>query len=54
MTEKQKRMVQESFGKLEPVIEQAGEMFYNRLFEVDPSLRQLFKVSTKEQARRLM
>lgn len=29
-------------------------MFYNRLFEIDPSLRELFKGDMKEQGRKLM
>lgn len=33
---------------------QTGEMFYNRLFEVAPELRQLFNVDIKEQSLKFM
>jgi len=39
---------------VEPIAEQAAEIFYNRLFELDPSLRQLFKSDMKDQGRKLM
>jgi len=39
---------------VEPISEQAAELFYNRLFELDPSLRQLFKSDMTEQGRKLM
>ncbi len=38
-----KRLIQESFGKVEPIAEQAAEIFYAKLFEYDPRLRALFK-----------
>lgn len=50
----QKRLVQESFALVEPIAEQAAELFYNRLFELDPSLRSLFKDDIAEQGRKLM
>jgi len=38
-----------------PIAEQAAELFYNRLFELDPNLRALFKeTDLKEQGRKLM
>ncbi len=51
---KQKRLVQESFAKVEPIAETAAELFYNKLFELDPELRALFKTDIKEQGRKLM
>ncbi len=51
---KQKRLVQESFAKVEPIAEAAAELFYNKLFELDPGLKALFKTDIKEQGRKLM
>ena len=36
------------------IAEQAAEMFYRRLFELDPSLSRLFKGDMREQGRKLM
>ena len=51
---KQKRLVQESFAKVEPIAEAAAELFYDKLFELDPGLKALFKGDIKEQGRKLM
>ncbi|MEE8559889.1 MAG: globin family protein [Alphaproteobacteria bacterium] len=51
---KQKQLVQESFAKVEPIAEAAAELFYNKLFELDPGLKALFKTDIKEQGRKLM
>ena len=50
----QKTLVQQSFTKILPIRERVGESFYARLFEVDPSLRPLFKGDLKVQAKALM
>ncbi len=47
-------LVQQSFAKVAPIAEAAAEMFYNRLFELDPTVRQLFKGDMKAQGKRLM
>lgn len=49
-----KELVQESFALVEPIAEAAAEMFYDRLFILDPSLKELFKGDMKEQGRMLM
>lgn len=54
MTPRQVELVQESFVKVLPIAPQAAELFYGRLFEVDPALRKLFKGDMKEQGRMLM
>jgi hemoglobin-like flavoprotein len=54
MTHEQIQMVKTSFAAVAPIAEQAGMMFYDRLFTVDPSLRPLFKGDIKEQSRTLM
>ena len=54
MTPEQKHLVQTSFEKIAPLADLAGELFYARLFKLDPSLRSLFKGDIKEQAKKLM
>ncbi len=51
---RQKKLVQESFKKVVPIAPTAAGLFYDRLFELDPSLRSLFKTDLKEQGRKLM
>ena len=54
MTEQQIKLVQDSFSKVVPIKEKAAEIFYAKLFELDPSLQSLFKGDMKEQGRKLM
>ncbi len=54
MTPKQKVLVQRSFLKVAPIAEQAADLFYARLFKLDPALQPLFKGDMKEQGRKLM
>jgi hemoglobin-like flavoprotein len=53
MTDEQKALVRDSFAKLGPA-PQVASMFYQRLFELDPALRPLFKTDMAEQGRKLM
>jgi len=50
----QKTLVQTSFAQVEPIAEAAAELFYGRLFALDPSLRRLFKGDMTAQGRKLM
>ena len=50
----QKRLVQESFSKVEPIADTAAEIFYAKLFEYDPELKPLFKGDIKKQGQMLM
>jgi len=54
MTPSQIASVQTSFAAVLPIADQAGSMFYERLFAVDPKLRLLFKGDMQEQSRVLM
>jgi hemoglobin-like flavoprotein len=54
VTNDQVLLVQQTFKKVMPISEVAADLFYNRLFELDPSLRALFKGDMKEQGRKLM
>ncbi|OEK08188.1 hemin receptor [Flavivirga aquatica] len=50
-------LVQESFEKVKPIAPAAAEIFYNKLFELDPQLKPLFPNSEgemKEQRNKLM
>ena len=54
MTPEQKTLVQTSFAQVMPIADLAAALFYKRLFELDPSLRSLFKNDLYEQGRALM
>ncbi|MEO0447452.1 MAG: globin family protein [Verrucomicrobiota bacterium] len=55
LTEAQKLLVQESWEKVKPISETAAELFYGKLFELDPEVKPLFANSDmKEQGKKLM
>ena len=54
MNREQITLVQSSFKLVEPIAEVAAGLFYDRLFDLDPALRPLFKGDMKEQGRKLM
>jgi hemoglobin-like flavoprotein len=54
MTPDQIALVQQSFGKVLPIREQAAALFYERLFTIDPSTRPLFGGDMKAQGAKLM
>ena len=54
MTNEQIKLVQESFKQVAPIAETAAQLFYARLFELDPDLELLFKGNLTEQGRKLM
>lgn len=54
MTPEQKELVKTSFEKVLPISDVAARLFYNRLFELDLSLRRLFTTDMDEQGRKLM
>jgi hemoglobin-like flavoprotein len=54
MTPTEITLVKDSFRKLLPIAEQAAALFYARLFELDPSLRPMFRGDLHEQGRKLM
>src|SRR3954454_8153029 len=55
MTPEDKRLLKETWGKVVPIADTEAQLFYDRLFEIDPSTRALF-VSTDmdEQRKKLM
>lgn len=54
MNAQQIQLVQSSFAAVAPRAESVATEFYARLFELDPSLRPLFKGDLQEQGRKLM
>ena len=54
MTPEQIKAIRESFAKVVPIAEQAAMLFYDRLFEIAPALKPLFRGDMKEQGRKLM
>jgi hemoglobin-like flavoprotein len=54
LTEKQISLVKESWAKVTPIADTAAEIFYAKLFELDPNLKNLFKSDMKEQGKKLM
>lgn len=54
MTPEQIALVKASWSNVVPIKETAAELFYGKLFELDPALKSLFKGDMKEQGRKLM
>src|SRR6202165_854083 len=54
MTLNEKNLVLRSFAQVMPIAETAAELFYGRLFELDPTLRPMFCGEMREQGRKLM
>ena len=54
MTSEQTTLVQTSFAKVAPIADTAATLFYDRLFELNPSLRGLFDEDLREQRMKLM
>jgi hemoglobin-like flavoprotein len=54
MTPQQITLVRSSFAKVAPIADSAAKLFYGRLFELDPTLRPLFKSDMEAQGNKLM
>jgi len=54
MTPEQKELVQSNWKDVEPISETAADIFYARLFELDPAVRSMFKGDMKQQGKKLM
>lgn len=54
MTPDQIRIVQTTWLRLLPIQETAAQLFYDRLFELDPTLRGLFRGDLRAQGKKLM
>jgi hemoglobin-like flavoprotein len=53
MTPTQVQLVKSSWAQVLPIADAAAELFYGKLFELNPSLRPLFKGDMVEQGRKL-
>jgi hemoglobin-like flavoprotein len=54
MTPRQIELVQKSFADVKPIAATAADLFYGRLFTLDPGLRTLFKGDMQKQGQMLM
>jgi len=54
MTPEQVNLIKTSWAKVIPISEAAAEIFYGKLFDLDPELKPLFKGDMKDQGRKLM
>jgi hemoglobin-like flavoprotein len=54
MTPQQKELVQQTWAMVVPIADTAAELFYGRLFELEPSYRAMFKNDMTEQGKKLM
>ena len=54
MTPDQAKIVQDSFAKVAPIADQAATLFYDRLFEVAPSVKAMFPPDLTAQRKKLM
>ncbi|HEV7635104.1 MAG TPA: globin family protein [Bradyrhizobium sp.] len=54
MTPDQVKLVQQSFAKVVPISDAAAMVFYDRLFEVAPSVKAMFPADMTEQRKKLM
>jgi hemoglobin-like flavoprotein len=48
------KLVQQSFAKVAPISEAAAVIFYDRLFEIAPSVKSMFPADLTEQRKKLM
>jgi hemoglobin-like flavoprotein len=54
MTPEQIRHIQKSWAAVVPIASTAADLFYERLFDLDPSLRALFPADLSVQKKKLM
>jgi hemoglobin-like flavoprotein len=54
MTDQEMTLIETSWKAVAPIQAEAARLFYGRLFELDPALRDLFQGDMEEQGRKLM
>jgi hemoglobin-like flavoprotein len=54
MTKERIQLLQQNLLRLLSVSDLTGQLFYKRLFELDPSIRSMFKADMQEMTRQLM
>ena len=54
VTDVQRKLVQSTFAAIVPIADDAAMLFYQRLFEIAPELRAMFRSDMTEQRKKLM
>jgi len=54
MTPNQVDLIRASWASVEPIQDVAGTLFYDRLFELDPALRRLFRNADMAQQKKIL
>lgn len=54
MTPDDIKLIQASWAKVKPISDTAAELFYSKLFELDPAVKSMFRGDMTEQGRKLM
>lgn len=54
LTDEEKKILRETWRLVVPIMDTAGDLFYRRLFELQPAYRQLFTQDMEAQKRKLM
>jgi len=54
MTPEEIKLVKDSWALVLPISEKAAELFYGKLFELDPEVKKMFKGDMTEQGKKLM
>ena len=54
MTPEQITLVKTTWSQVVPIKDKAAELFYGKLFEMDPAVKPLFKADISEQGKKLM
>jgi hemoglobin-like flavoprotein len=54
LTAAQKRLIRESFLRLDPALDLVGQLFFHKLFRLDPGLRDRFGSDPQTQSRKFM
>lgn len=54
MTPQQIALVKKTWVMVVPIADKAAELFYGRLFQLDPSVKEMFKGDMTEQGKKLM
>lgn len=54
MNAEQVELIKSSWASVLPIADKAAELFYGKLFQLDPSLKPLFKGDMVEQGKKLM
>ena len=54
VTQEEINLVQKSWAQVAPISDTASDLFYTRLFQLDPALKELFPDDMAEQKKKLM